>query len=101
MALISTKNDLLTVIHELDLTDADLLDVQREISLKIRRIRAQKTRRVKQTLYSGARVEWTGKKGLTERGVVESNGVKRKYVHITTDAGARWRVAMSLVQVII
>jgi len=83
------------ILSELkNLSEKDLLELNRAVLAQLKRERSAKTRAMKMSLNEGDTVRWTGRKG-TQRGTVVA--IKRKFAHIDVGNGT-WRVPMNMLK---
>ena len=83
------------ILSELkNLSEKDLITLNRAVLAQLKRERAAKTKAVKMTLNEGDTVRWTGRKG-SQRGTVVS--IKRKFAHVDVGNGT-WRVPMNMLK---
>ena len=75
------------------LNEQQLMQLNRSVISRLKRVRAAQTRAMKMSLNEGDTVTWTGRKG-PQRGTVVS--IKRKFAHVDTPAGKCWRVPMNM-----
>ena len=81
------------ILNQLEnLNEQQLIELNKSVIGKLRRVRAAKSKAVKMSLNEGDTVKWVGKKG-PQTGTVAS--IKRKFAHVETTTG-RWRVPMSM-----
>ena len=81
------------ILSELkNLSEKDLITLNRAVLAQLKRERAAKTRAMKMSLNEGDTVRWSGRKG-NQRGTVVS--IKRKYAHVDVGTGT-WRVPMNM-----
>jgi len=86
-----------SVINQLEnLNEQQLIDLNKAVIRKLRRVRSAQTRAMKMSLNEGDTVKWNGKKG-PQRGTVVS--IKRKFAHVDTGPGI-WRVPMNMLTVV-
>ena len=104
----STCSEIRDSLLMANLTEAELLELNKLTITLLKDQRAHQARVTRRHLYTGARVQWEGglsqgrgrrRIKVTKTGVVES--VKRKYAHVKDDSSWQtWRVPISMLTVV-